>query len=388
MRMLAALLTAAVMSTIDQHDSWRNNSDPPAAAFTADGRLLAFTTYLPLAEGDTDRHNDVYVLDRASSRLTFESNAGVPALTVSDARFPVISGDGRVLVYEVSGALVVRDRGSGVSRTVAFGRQPTINRDGTLIAFTSSSIDIVAGVDANGRREDVYQIDLATDEIHRISVDSNGNQAAAGQSFAPSITADGQLVAFVSMAALDGAGGNRPVVFVRDTKSGTTRRIANGWDPFISGNGGYLAYVAHGERRTETNVYVFDLHAGTTQLISRDHQGRPGNGPSANPVLSGDGRFVTFQSEASNLVPSGVAEDFNLLTDVFLFDRHTGVMERISTDATSCWMEASSGPTMDASGSLIAFSSRHPTSAADKHHDNDLYVVGPKRVTPVIENPP
>ena len=87
--------------------------------------------------------------------------------------------------------------------------------------------------------------------------------------------------------------------------------------------------------------------------------------------MSSNGRFVAFQSEASDLV---AVEDFNLLWDVFVLDRTTNAITRLSGDREEAWMEPSSGPSIDATGSVVAFSSRHPTDASDKRNDFDLYV--------------
>jgi hypothetical protein len=87
--------------------------------------------------------------------------------------------------------------------------------------------------------------------------------------------------------------------------------------------------------------------------------------------VSSDGRFVAFQSEASDLV---AAEDFNLLWDVFVFDVTTGAITRVSGDPGEVWMEPSGGPSIDGRGTVVAFSSRHPTDASDKKNDFDLYV--------------
>jgi hypothetical protein len=123
-------------------------------------------------------------------------------------------------------------------------------------------------------------------------------------------------------------------------------------------------------------VHVVTVDTGHVELISRNEEGRAANGRSANPALSGDGRLVAFQSDASNLVAPGRAEDFNLLSDVFLFDRTTGGMRRVSTDDHNCWLEPSSRPAIDASASVVAFSSKHPTGSADIRSDFDLYVAG------------
>jgi len=384
MRAVVALLAVSGMITIDQRDASRTDIEAPSVTVSADGRLVAFATYGRLTEDDTDDHSDVYVLDRTSGRLMLESGDEKQAPVQSDARFPVMSGDGRTLVYERNGQLSVRDRAGGTVGSLGTGRQPTISHDGSLIAFTSARTD-AAQPDTNGAGEDIYLLDRSRGEVARLSVDSSGTQHASGESFSPSMSSDGRFVAFVSTAALDGAAtGDRLQVFVRDTRSATTKRIAEGWDPAISGDGRFVAYVAYGahrnaNRRSPRLVYVADRVTGQSQLISGDVDNRPANGSSSNPVISSDGRFVAFQSDASNLLRPGRAEDFNLLSDVFLFDRSAGVMLRVSTDEANCWIEASGGPAIDGSASVVAFSSKHPTGPGDGSDDYDLYVASLSR---------
>ena len=379
-----ALLAVFGMFTIDQRDASPTDFDAPSATVTMDGRLVAFATYARLRQDDTDDRSDVYILDRTSNRVTLESDADGLASVPSDAKGPVISGDGRTLVYELNGQLIVRDRTTGIARAVAGGRQPSISHDGSLIAFASQRTDIAAGLDENGSGEDIYLLDRSRGEVDRISVDAGGRQQAAGESFSPSISSDGLFVAFVSTAALDGARTDRLQVFVRDRRAGTTKRIAEGWDPAISGDGRSVAYVAYSgrgalNRRSPRLVYVADRETGQAQLISRDVENRPANGSSGNPVISSDGRYVAFESDASNLVAPGRAEDFNLLSDVFLFDRAAGVMLRISTDEASCWIEGSSRPALDGSASVLVFSSKHPTGVGDDSNDYDLYLASLSR---------
>jgi hypothetical protein len=59
---------------------------------------------------------------------------------------------------------------------------------------------------------------------------------------------------------------------------------------------------------------------------------------------------------------------------VFVFDRDRGVTTRVSGDPEAGWMEPSGGPALDASGAIVAFSSRHPTDVSDKKNDFDLFV--------------
>ena len=66
-------------------------------------------------------------------------------------------------------------------------------------------------------------------------------------------------------------------------------------------------------------MFVFDRQTGTIERVSVADDGTQGNGYSCSPSLSADGRFVAFMSGASNLVPG----DTNGLRDVFVFDRQT-----------------------------------------------------------------
>jgi Tol biopolymer transport system component len=100
------------------------------------------------------------------------------------------------------------------------------------------------------------------------------------------------------------------------------------------------------------------------------HRGRA-NGSSANPAVSSDGNIIVFQSQASDLVRE---DDVNLLWDVFTYDRAGRTVTRVSGDPDGVWMAPSVGPSIDGSGSIIAFSSRHPTGRADTRNDFDLYV--------------
>ena len=133
-----------------------------------------------------------------------------------------------------------------------------------------------------------------------------------------------------------------------------------------------------GRRGREAGVFLRDLQAKTTTLMSRTPEGDAANGKSARPAISADGRFIAFQSDASNLecakrcAPED--EDINLVWDVFVLDRERGVIVRESCDDSGGWMEASRGPALDGSGRVLAFSSRHPIDALDQGEDFDLFV--------------
>ena len=375
----------ATFVTVAQADAHGSPLDTASAAASADGRYVAFVSSSQLVAGDTNRQRDVYVLDRADGKVTLESAVLNGDAAHGDADHPSISADGRWLVYSVLDKVAVHDRRDGATRILSEGRDPVIGLDGHLVAFASSATNIVAGHDANGTAEDVYLADLRSGVIRRISVDNLGGQPATGSSITPSISSDGRYVAFSSTAPLAAANDKRAShVYVRDTQLNTTKAIALGWKPAISAGGNYVAFVSAvgnlvaNDRNDLPDVFLADMQTGAIELISRNTKGRSGNGVSANPAISSDGRFIVFQSEAADLVCAAhcarALEDINLLWDVFMFDRQLRMTARLSSDPTTTWMEASIGPTIDAGGTVVAFSSRHPIDTSDKANDLDLFI--------------
>ena len=134
------------------------------------------------------------------------------------------------------------------------------------------------------------------------------------------------------------------------------------------------------DRNRVADVFLHDTHTRQTTLVSRSARGGSASGPSQHPTLSADGRFVAFVSDASDLTcavrcPTRLL-DLNLVADVYLFDSLTQAVARVSGARADAgpWWEVSAGPALDATGRLIAFSSRHPIDASDVRHDFDLFV--------------
>jgi Tol biopolymer transport system component len=411
---------STVLLTVPQGDAWRLGSSPTPAGLSADGRWVAFESYARLAPADTNTHRDVYVLDRTTGRVTLESLTTEGQVLPGDSGYPRLSGDGRYLVFETSilgtdGApigidIVLRDRTQNTTRHVsrgasgrvdeAWSRGPAISEDGRFVVFASAVTVLVAGRDENGTVEDVYLYEVATGLLRRISVDSHGIQRPEGASFAPSVSADGRYVAFTSKAALDGvelrspSGRTIASIYVRDTQLGVTGRVSvcaggtppdgTSSDPAISRDGRYVAFVSEasnlvpGDRNRSADVFLRDLRTNSTVLVSRGAGGGAANGPSGSPAISADGRLVAFQSQASDLICArrcpAAAEDINLLSDVFLFDRITGLMAWVSAGPAGGWPEESAAPQLDAGGDVIAFTSRHPIDERDVSNDFDLFV--------------
>ncbi|HXI53260.1 MAG TPA: hypothetical protein VNH84_17205, partial [Candidatus Saccharimonadales bacterium] len=199
----------------------------------------------------------------------------------------------------------------------------------------------------------------------------------AGNSHSPVFSADGGHVAFVSQAnnlATNDDLGPHLDLFVRDLAARNTVLVSVSTNGFggandnislysLSSNAQVIAFdtaannLAAGDSNGVSDIFVRDRLAGTTRLVSRSADGTgSGNGPSSNPLLSEDGRYVIFESLASNLVPN----DVNGTNDVFIHDLTTGLTELVSvnTDGTGSAGGPSFSPAISADGQTVAFLSQ------------------------------
>lgn len=228
------------------------------------------------------------------------------------------------------GEIFVRVRGGPIHLiSVGFGgvqpdgnsSQPVLAASGRWVAFTSSADDLVPGDD--NASSDVFVVDLVTGQVKRVSVSSRGAQANGG-SYNPSISADGRLVSFTSDARNLVPGDRNRVadVFVHDLRTGVTRRVSvssRGHEqnasvpaPFqqisdLSADGRWVVFdsnasdLARGDGNAHTNIFRHSLATGRTTVISSGSRGRPANNDSFTAATSADGSRTVFESFADNL---------------------------------------------------------------------------------------
>ena len=215
--------------------------------------------------------------------------------------------------------------------------------------------------DSNHSR-DVFVWTRAGGAVERVSVAGDGSQAAAGASDASSISADGRYVAFASTAPNLVAGDTNLAadVFVHDRVTGTTVRAsvtagggqaatASSLQPGgLSADGQVVAFdtaapLAAGDTGGN-DVYVRDLAAGTTERISVNSAGLGANGNSSAAAISADGRYVAFESSATNLDPADTGGD----EDVFVRDRVSGLTRLVSASASPTQISQAAAISADA----------------------------------------
>jgi Tol biopolymer transport system component len=424
----AASTTNSTM-TVKLADQEANPVSARTARISPDGRSVVFTSSAALSADDRNSLRDVYVMDLATHFTSLVSLGPTGGSGNGDALQADISGNGRYVVFaSEAGNLLTTSFPAGCAQIFLYDREdqttrllsatvegrpangrsgnPVISANGALVAFESAATDLVS--DRGGRQNatvGIYLFRLATGERKRLDIAEG--ERSAGSSMSPAISADGRYVVFASRADL--ACGNQcqrsaeaPArnrlsdIYVYDTESNTTRRLSHGladsganghnYDPAISGDGRFVAFVSEASNLTRDSngrspqIYLHDLALGTTALVSRSLSGRPGNGNSLRPALSFDGSILVFQSLATNLVCerkcSAALDDINLLWDVFACDTRTSRTVRLSADKEEEWMEESRGPSIDDAGRIVAFASKHPIDADDIANDEDLYVAG------------
>jgi Tol biopolymer transport system component len=272
-----------------------------------------------------------------------------------------------------------------------FKDDPGITGDGRYIVFSSSSSNLVAG-DTNSK-VDVFVHDRTTGTTSRVSVASDGAQSS-DTSTKPFISRDGRWVTFDSVATNLVAGDTNALrdIFVHDRQTATTVRASvasdgsqsNGDsdDPTVSADGRYVAFesvasnLVTGNTNVKRDIFVRDTAGGTTELVSVDSLGGPSNNESRGAAISADGRWVAFMSLASDLV-SG---DTNGKRDVFVHDRQAATITRwsVATDGTQGNGD-STGPAVPSDdGQHVAFLSIASNLVPDDTNGTrDVFVRGP-----------
>jgi Tol biopolymer transport system component len=364
-------------------------SQATAQAISGDGRYVTFHSAADnLISGDTNGEQDVFVRDLQAGTTTRVSTNSAGDQVSYGSRFGAFSADGRYVAFQSYApnlapggtgwmGIYVKDLQTGATtraNTNTAGQEgggsydPAISGDGRYVAFWSYASNLVPG---DTGWEDVFVKDRETGITHRASTDSAGNQAN-GESKNPVISDGGPLVAFQSLASnlVDDDTNGRLDVFVKNLQTGVTTRAstdssgsqANGdsRNPAISADGRFVAFESSagnlviGDTNGATDVFVKELQTGIVTRVSTDASGSQANSASSSPALSADGRYVTFVSYASNLV-SG---DTNGKADVFVKDLQTGAIARVSVDANGNQANADSTlPAISADGRHITFTS-------------------------------
>jgi len=382
------------------------------SAISADGRFVAFhSDATNLVNGDTNGKKDVFVHDRQTGQTTRVSVTTDGNQADGDSERPFLSADGRYVAFQSDATnlvvgdnngfqdIFVHDRQTGETTRVSvatggiqanyYSVDASISGDGRYVTFESHADNLDAS-DKNASG-DIYLHDREEGKTWLVSVEVK-QASVHGSSAEGKISADGRYVAFAS--ANPNLIGNdindKYDIFVRDLQAHTTTRVSvasNGTQsnldsffPSLSENGRYVAFASSannlvtGDTNSVRDIFVHDRETSQTTRVSIASDGTQANKLSDPPVISADGRYVTFASHATNLVNG----DTNGATDIFVHDRQTGQTSRVSVASNGSQSSSFSvWPVISADGNLIAFESQANNLVdGDTNDEWDIFVRG------------
>ena len=267
-----------------------------------------------------------------------------------------------------------------------------VSGDGRFVTFHSQATNLVDG-DVNGR-SDIFVCELGTDQVTLVSVNSDGEQGNHYSEY-PSISADGRHVAFISRATnLIADDTNGPVVdvFVHDrhtgqtvcasVDSGGTQANADSFYPVISGNGQYVVFMSQAsnlvpdDTSSGWDIFVHDLAAQQTIRVNVDSAGAQAQGPDPNAPGNSNSFYPTISHDGQRVVFVSnainlVSDDTNEAHDIFLHDLGTGLTTRVSvSSAGQQGDDDSAWPHISPEGRYVAFNSYAGNLVANDTNDH------------------
>jgi Tol biopolymer transport system component len=371
-------------------------------ALSQDGRVVAFSSSARLVHDDTNGLTDIYVRDLRTDRLELASVSSNGLPSDGKSYSPAISADGRFVAFASRASnlanhdtnkvadIFVHDLRTGKTQivsvsshgaeaaplkgTLSLSRSPSISADGRLIAFESYAKNL-APHDANGvGGVDVFVRDTRHETTTLASGPAPDGRIIAGE--APSISADGSAVVFISEQA---------GVVIRDLQTDALISVASttleiGQSTAISGDGSVVAFdtldgLVPNDVDKGEDVYIYDVAAASLRVASVGPDGAAA-GFSSNPSLSADGELLAFESFSGALDPSAYAE---FRPEVFVHDLQGGSTTLVSANSGGEPVDKPAvGGVLAGGGNFVAYATKATNLGRSAPEGaSSVYVAGP-----------
>jgi hypothetical protein len=243
----------------------------------------------------------------------------------------------------------------------ASSTDPVLSSNDRWVAFLSASTNLLStNIALSGPA--LYVRDLLSNSTLVASVDPQDASILGGLRGRGTFSGDSRFLGFVD---------HDYRIIRRDLQDNESKLLAyEGQKPTLNGNGRFVAYEHRGN---PTQIYVADADSGIAKLVSANLSGTNANGSSSSPLITPDGRFIVFQSVASDLVEN----DDNTASDIFVADRILGkvLLLTINFKGTATADGASSIAALSANGRVLVFQSHAPDLIAHDYNDRrDVFV--------------
>jgi PKD repeat protein len=370
-------------------------------AISANGRFVAFASYgTNLVPNDTNQNSDVFVHDRqtgATERVSVTSSGAALATPFEWANsHPAISADGRYVAFTSLAGLDPGDTDSEADIYVHDGQTGVTELISLLPDGTSSASANWSAVNADGQFVAFHAGSAIYLRDRQLGTTTLVGSARRSSLTRPTISADGRFVAYDRVPT---SGYDEVVLWDRETKttelvsvsSAGVRANQHSRKPSMSANGRYIAFeslasnLVTNDTNSTTDIYVHDRVAGTTRRVSLSSGGLQGDLPSERPAISADGSAVAFDSAARTLVPEPASP---LSSDVFFHDLATGTTRRLSTAASGIAPNGNSeSSAISADGRAVAFlsSARNLIDGVNVGSANNAYVWSALEAQPLAD---
>jgi Tol biopolymer transport system component len=404
--------TVTLVSVNTRGTSGNAGSGP--GVITPNGRFVVFTSgATDLVNGDSSTNQNIFVRDLTAGTTTLVSVNTAGSGGTGDSMNPVISSDGRYVAFEsyardlvagdtsVGDQIYLRDLTSGTTKLASVGEpgygtfiasDAQLSDNGQFVVFQAKTL-------FTGANMNIYIRNVTAGTTALVSIDTTGTTSGNGDSTHPVMTPDGRYVAFPSLAnnLVPGDTNGAEDIFVRDTVAQKTILVSantaggpandssgvdgHGYDenPCISSDGRYVAFNSWATNLTSGGsnplaIFVRDLQTSTTTQVSIGVNGAQPNSFSQYPFMTADGNSVGFESFATNLVNLSVQQGVG---NLYVRNRSAGTTSLVTMNAaqTSSTNVISYASTITADGVHVTFESAgQDLVVPNRDNQTDVYV--------------
>lgn len=387
----------------------QTDAESSSPTLTGDGSVVSFiSSATTLVSGSSGSKKEIYIKNISSKAVESASPSGVTidadilsqhissdgtkiafSTEASNIVSPDLNAKEDVFLYSISGKtfkLISQNKNASASDGVSTA--PAVSATGRYVAFESSATNLVTG-DSNEKKDIfLYDDESAETPITKVTFDTAAGPTD-GDSTSPSVSSDGNYVVFASDATdlVSGDTNGLKDVFLYSKTGQSISKIsqtvagiaanAESSSPSISGDGRYIVFQSKATNLSDSintgasNIYLLDRTGQTLQQISLSLSGGAPNGDSISPKISSDGTVIAFLSDATNLVASDSNNTpHDKAYDVFVYSKASNTITRKSTKYNGSDVSGTAqGISVNQDGKIVSFSSS--ASLLVPHDTND-----------------